>query len=286
MSATVAPLEQVADHELPAGRRGGAQEEAEEFVGRGGSVELRPRLVALVPGLARRPDDGGGTGDERCRRERPGRDADAMPTHELGRAISERVGPGGDRLVNEIAPDVGRERFHGRVALGRILLESLCGDGVEISAELPAQAVPSRRPRRSVGVRRRVGGPLRIGVHDRLEQEHGRSARRARRVLAGEHQVEERAEGVDVGRGGDSASGQLFRRRELRRHGAAAFPRQGRGLAGARFLFDEFRDLDFAKIFEKMHKPAWIFDGRNVLDMAKLRSLGFYVYSIGKPESI
>jgi UDPglucose 6-dehydrogenase len=50
--------------------------------------------------------------------------------------------------------------------------------------------------------------------------------------------------------------------------------------------WNEFRDLDFAKIFNAMHKPAWIFDGRNVLDMAKLRSLGFYVYSIGKPESI
>ena len=50
--------------------------------------------------------------------------------------------------------------------------------------------------------------------------------------------------------------------------------------------WDEFRDLDFAKIYTGMHKPAWAFDGRNVLDMAKLRSLGFYVYSIGKPESI
>ena len=50
--------------------------------------------------------------------------------------------------------------------------------------------------------------------------------------------------------------------------------------------WDEFRDLDFAKIFNGMHKPAWVFDGRNVLDMAKLRSHGFYVYSIGKPESI
>ena len=50
--------------------------------------------------------------------------------------------------------------------------------------------------------------------------------------------------------------------------------------------WDEFRDLDFARIFNGMHKPAWVFDGRNVLDMAKLRSQGFYVYSIGKPESI
>ena len=50
--------------------------------------------------------------------------------------------------------------------------------------------------------------------------------------------------------------------------------------------WDEFRDLDFAKVYEEMHKPAWVFDGRNVLDMVKLKSLGFYVYSIGKPESI
>jgi UDPglucose 6-dehydrogenase len=50
--------------------------------------------------------------------------------------------------------------------------------------------------------------------------------------------------------------------------------------------WDEFRDLDFAKVFAEMHKPAWVFDGRNILDMVKLRSLGFYVYSIGKPESI
>jgi UDPglucose 6-dehydrogenase len=50
--------------------------------------------------------------------------------------------------------------------------------------------------------------------------------------------------------------------------------------------WNEFRDVDFAEIFNAMHKPAWVFDGRNILDMAKLRRLGFYVYSIGKPESI
>jgi UDPglucose 6-dehydrogenase len=50
--------------------------------------------------------------------------------------------------------------------------------------------------------------------------------------------------------------------------------------------WNEFRDLDFAKIFEEMHKPAWIFDGRNVLDMEKLKKLGFYVYSVGKPHAI
>ena len=48
--------------------------------------------------------------------------------------------------------------------------------------------------------------------------------------------------------------------------------------------WDEFRDLDCAGAYNSMYKPAWVFDGRNVVDSAKLRSLGFYVYSIGKPE--
>ncbi len=50
--------------------------------------------------------------------------------------------------------------------------------------------------------------------------------------------------------------------------------------------WDEFQDLDFHRIFAGMHKPAWVFDGRNVLDRVKLREIGFYAYSIGKPESI
>ncbi len=47
--------------------------------------------------------------------------------------------------------------------------------------------------------------------------------------------------------------------------------------------WDEFRELDFEAIYESMVKPAWIFDGRSLLDHAKLRKIGFKVYSIGKP---
>jgi UDPglucose 6-dehydrogenase len=45
----------------------------------------------------------------------------------------------------------------------------------------------------------------------------------------------------------------------------------------------EFRDLDFTKIFESMRKPAFIFDGRNLLDQKKLHKIGFNVYPTGKP---
>lgn len=46
--------------------------------------------------------------------------------------------------------------------------------------------------------------------------------------------------------------------------------------------WDEFRTLDFARIHESMFKPAFVFDGRNILDAGKLGDLGFELYSIGK----
>lgn len=46
--------------------------------------------------------------------------------------------------------------------------------------------------------------------------------------------------------------------------------------------WDEFRKLEFEKIYELMAKPAFIFDGRNILDLHKLRNLGFRAVGIGK----
>lgn len=46
--------------------------------------------------------------------------------------------------------------------------------------------------------------------------------------------------------------------------------------------WDEFKTLDYAKIFAAMHQPAFIFDGRNILDADALKKIGFQVYSIGR----
>jgi len=46
--------------------------------------------------------------------------------------------------------------------------------------------------------------------------------------------------------------------------------------------WDEFKALDFKKIHEGMYKPAFLFDGRNILPHAKLKELGFKVFAIGK----
>ena len=47
--------------------------------------------------------------------------------------------------------------------------------------------------------------------------------------------------------------------------------------------WDEFKSYDYQKIYDSMVKPAFIFDGRNVLDHDKLREIGFVVYALGKP---
>ncbi|MGC8963930.1 MAG: nucleotide sugar dehydrogenase [Brevinematia bacterium] len=44
-----------------------------------------------------------------------------------------------------------------------------------------------------------------------------------------------------------------------------------------------FKKLDYEKIYSMMRKPAFIFDGRNILDHNLLYKMGFNVYPIGKP---
>ncbi|MGV6945608.1 nucleotide sugar dehydrogenase [Sphingobacterium kyonggiense] len=46
--------------------------------------------------------------------------------------------------------------------------------------------------------------------------------------------------------------------------------------------WDEFKELDWAKIKTVMKKPAFIFDGRKLLDGKKLQELGFVYYAIGE----
>ena len=47
--------------------------------------------------------------------------------------------------------------------------------------------------------------------------------------------------------------------------------------------WDCFKTYDYQAMYEKMVKPAFIFDGRNILPHEKLREIGFIVYALGKP---
>ncbi|AXO81844.1 nucleotide sugar dehydrogenase [Olleya aquimaris] len=46
--------------------------------------------------------------------------------------------------------------------------------------------------------------------------------------------------------------------------------------------WDEFKTYDWQRIYDNMSKPAFIFDGRNVLDKLALETIGFHVKGIGK----
>jgi UDPglucose 6-dehydrogenase len=49
--------------------------------------------------------------------------------------------------------------------------------------------------------------------------------------------------------------------------------------------WDEFRmeNTDYRKVLEGMEKPAFLFDGRNLVDLELLREIGFEAHGIGKP---
>lgn len=49
--------------------------------------------------------------------------------------------------------------------------------------------------------------------------------------------------------------------------------------------WDEFTTYDYQAIFNVMAKPAFIFDGRNILNHKALAAIGFEVYAIGKPTA-
>ena len=44
----------------------------------------------------------------------------------------------------------------------------------------------------------------------------------------------------------------------------------------------EFRDIDWQAVYDSMNKPAFVFDGRMLLDAQKLRDIGFKVSVIGR----
>ena len=46
--------------------------------------------------------------------------------------------------------------------------------------------------------------------------------------------------------------------------------------------WDEFREVDYTRVYESMNMPAFLFDGRNVIDRSAVSEIGFEVHAIGK----
>jgi len=57
-----------------------------------------------------------------------------------------------------------------------------------------------------------------------------------------------------------------------------------KGAAGIAILteWDLYKTLDYKKLYDSMEKPAFIFDGRNILNHQELYEIGFNVYPLGK----
>ena len=50
--------------------------------------------------------------------------------------------------------------------------------------------------------------------------------------------------------------------------------------------WDEFKELDWQKIYDNMMKPAFVFDGRGILDVDVLTNIGFVVDVIGEKTAL
>eukprot|EP01027_Heterolobosea_sp_BB2_P003642 GEZU01005492.1.p1 GENE.GEZU01005492.1~~GEZU01005492.1.p1 ORF type:complete len:494 (+),score=207.74 GEZU01005492.1:181-1662(+) len=48
--------------------------------------------------------------------------------------------------------------------------------------------------------------------------------------------------------------------------------------------WDEFKSYDYEMIFQGMQRPAFLFDGRSIVDIKRMTEIGFHAYSIGKPK--
>jgi UDPglucose 6-dehydrogenase len=46
--------------------------------------------------------------------------------------------------------------------------------------------------------------------------------------------------------------------------------------------WDEFKTYDWERVYRQMKKPAFIFDGRNLLDKSEMNKIGFEYYAIGQ----
>jgi len=46
--------------------------------------------------------------------------------------------------------------------------------------------------------------------------------------------------------------------------------------------WEEFKEIEWKSVYEKMLKPAFVFDGRAILDMEELAGIGFKCFAIGK----
>eukprot|EP00656_Telonema_subtile_P052961 TRINITY_DN7523_c0_g1_i5.p1 TRINITY_DN7523_c0_g1~~TRINITY_DN7523_c0_g1_i5.p1 ORF type:complete len:283 (+),score=84.33 TRINITY_DN7523_c0_g1_i5:622-1470(+) len=48
--------------------------------------------------------------------------------------------------------------------------------------------------------------------------------------------------------------------------------------------WDMYKTLDYQRIYESMQRPAYVFDGRRIVNAQELKDIGFKTYVIGQPD--
>jgi len=49
--------------------------------------------------------------------------------------------------------------------------------------------------------------------------------------------------------------------------------------------WDVFKTLDYKKIYDSMQKPAFMFDGRNIINLEELEEIGFNCWGVGRASN-
>ena len=187
--------------------------------------------------------------DCRCRQALP------VPPNEFRGAVAHAVGPRRNRLVIDVSPQVVAELRHRGIAFRRILFQRLAEDGLQVAPQLALK--PRRRRRAGRGQRRRrlgrgpdlnrIGQPHRLDFGHRLHVVRRRLRRRTGGMMAGQQLVQENAERVDVGRGGNGAAGDLLRRCVLWRHRRSRLVRQD-GQRGLGVVLNQLGDAEVEQL--------------------------------------
>ena len=143
--------------------------------------------------------------------DRGGGHRGAMAAGELGEAVA----PGGrmrnDRQAVEMAFDVGRELGGAAVALGAVRRERALGDALQVAAQAARLDTRRQAVRRALLAAQAHRAPLLDLAREGLRA----LAAEAVRAPAGEQHVQQDAERVDVGGGGERHAAQLLGTRPL-----------------------------------------------------------------------
>ncbi len=176
--------------------------------------------------------------DERHEHRRGHRERKLAARRETPGEIAPRSRARLHRPLLEVREDVLVQQLHRGIPLRGIAPHRLQDDRVEVAGDLARERLRQVETGRHRGLL--------------LQQHHvGEGLALAHRAIGrepGEHLVQDHAEGIDVGRGGDGAGRDLLRRRVAQRHHAPAEPRELARGARDFLLVEELGDAEVQQL--------------------------------------